>query len=210
MSELQELAIDANCLFYLERVLRSGKSLSHLLLERVDFAAGKIHALLSTKLGEREVKDFAAGGTGSIESPRRALAEIATRFLQEPGKRIVLEEGLARAGDPAVRNKEGVILLEDEIYYVTRKSHTVEEMERFFRQPRYAIGLVGIFCSAGPRELQKISKPELFRFVEAMEKIMVGAFDGEGFLLWTASELPQVTDGTRGSRKLSKVGSEQK
>ena len=116
----------------------------------------------------------------------------------------------ARAGDPAVRNKEGVILLEDEIYYVTRKSHTVEEMERFFRQPRYAIGLVGIFCSAGPRELQKISKPELFRFVEAMEKIMVGAFDGEGFLLWTASELPQVTDGTRGSRKLSKVGSEQK
>jgi hypothetical protein len=188
MSELQELAIDAKCLSYLERVLRSGKSLSHLLLERVDFAAGKIHALLSTKVGERKIKDFAAGGIGSIKSPRRALAEIGIRYLQEPGKHIVIEEGLARPGDPAIRNKEGVILLAGEIYYLARKIDTVEQMERFLMQPRYAIGLVGVFCTAGAGEIQKISETALADFVATTEKVLVGAFDGEGFLLWTANE----------------------
>lgn len=186
MSELQELAIDAKCLSYLERVLRSGKSLSHLLLERVDFAAAKIHALLSTRIVEREIKDFAAGGIGSIESPRRALAEIGLRYLQEPDKQIVLEEGLARPGDPAIRNKEGVVLLAGEIYYLARKMDAVEEMERFLMQLRHAIGLVGIFCSAGAGHVQKISETELAEFAATTEKIVVGAFDGEGFLLWTA------------------------
>ena len=189
MNELQELAIDAKCLSYLERVLRSGKSLSHLLLERVDFAAGKIHALLSTKVGEREIKDFAAGGIGSIKSPRRALAEIGLRYLQEPGKQIVIEEGLARPGDRAIRNKEGVIFLAGEIYYLARKIDTVEQMERFLLQPRYAIGLVGIFCAAGAGEVPKISETEqLAELVATTEKVVIGAFDGEGFLLWTANE----------------------
>jgi hypothetical protein len=186
MSGLQELAIDANCLSYLERVLRSGKSLSHLLLERVDFATGKIHALLSSRVGEREIKDFAAGGIGSIESPRRALAEIGVRYLREPGRQIALEEGLARRGDPAIRNKEGVVFLADEIYYLTRKIDTVEQMERFLMQPRYAIGLVGVFCAAGACELQEISETELAGFITTTEKVVVSAFDGEGFLLWTA------------------------
>jgi hypothetical protein len=186
MSDLQELAIDVNCLSYLERVLRSGKSLSHLLLERVDFAAGKIHALLSSKVGGREIKDFAAGGIGSIESPRRALAEIGFRYIQESAKQIALEEGLARRGDPAIRNKEGVVSLADEIYYLTRKIDTVQQMERFLMQPRYAIGLVGIFCTAATRQVQEISETDLAGFVTTTERVVVGAFDGEGFLLWTA------------------------
>jgi hypothetical protein len=186
MRELQEIATDAKCLSYLERVLRSGKSLSHLLLERVDFAAGKIHALLSARLGEREIKDFASGGMGSIEAPRRTLAEIAFDYLQEPGRQIVLEEGLARRGDPAIGKKEGAVLLADEIYYLATRMETVEQMERFLMQPRFALGLVGVFCAAGARPAQEISGRELAEFVATTERVMIGAFDGEGFLLWTA------------------------
>jgi hypothetical protein len=188
MSELQELAIDAKCLSYLERVLRSGKSLSRLLLERVDFAAGKIHALLSRQVSGHEIQDFASGGIGSIKPARSTLAKIAIRYLQEPGKQIVLEEGLARAGDPAVGNKKGVLFLGDEIYYVAEKTDSAEQMEQFFMQPRYSLGLVGIFSVAAPGPFPKTSQTELARFVEAAEKIVVGAFDGEGYLLWTKNK----------------------
>lgn len=185
MSDLLELAVDAKCLSYLERLLRSGKSLSHLLWESVDFAAGKIHILLSKQVSGHEIRDFALGGIGSIKPARSTLAEIAIRYLQEPGKQIVLEEGLARAGDPAVRNKTGVLFLGDEIYYAAEKIDNPEQMERFLMQPRYSLGLVGIFSAVAPGQVSKISQTQLARLVEVTEKIVVGAFDGEGYLLWT-------------------------
>jgi hypothetical protein len=199
MSQLQELAIDAKCLSYLERVFRSGKSLSRLLMERTDFTAGKIYALLGRQISQDEIKDFAVGGIASIKSARRTLAEIATRYLQAPGKEIILEEGLAHAGDPAVKNKEGVFLLGDEIYYVADRQGDAGQIERFLMQPRYAVGLVGIFTAAGPRHVQKTSETELAAFVEATEKIVVGAFDGEGYLVWkrTAARHQLRSEGDR-------------
>src|SRR5438067_12835443 len=103
------------------------------------------------------MKDFAAGGIGPIESPRRALAEIGLRYLQEPGKQIAIDEGLARPGDPAIRNKAGVILLAAEIYYLARQVDTVGELGRFLMQPRYALGLGGIYCAGVAAEPPKLS-----------------------------------------------------
>lgn len=191
MTELQELTIDDKCLSYIERVLRSGKSLSHMLLERVSFTTGKIHAIAQARINLNQIKSFAYGGIGVAQPARRALAEIAVSYLDKTQNRIVLEDGLARSGDPAVKNKEGVVFCGDEVYYVVTQIRTPEHMERVLQQVRYPVAMLGVFRqslgidAADGRAPEQIEAAQLDDVVATLEKVVFGAFDGEGYLLWT-------------------------
>lgn len=192
MSDLQELPVDENCLSYLKRVLTSGKTLSHMLMKRIDFADGRIRAVLSTRLDSHHIRNFAFGGLASPHQSRRILAQTAARYLDQSENRIVLEDGLARANDPAVKSKPGAVLLGEEVYYVAQGPLAPEDMERFFKQARYSIATLGVFCSSPIIDRrndfpQTISTAQLTTVIASTDTIVFGAFDGEGYLLWTKS-----------------------
>ena len=104
----------------------------------------------------------------------------------------VFEDWMVRKGDPVLsRVKTPFLTFQDEVYYIIlgedAEMDTIKNAIKETPRIPFSIGII----TSQPDELnilssdENISKAELLMLAERTEKIVVSAYDGEGYLIWS-------------------------
>jgi hypothetical protein len=217
VSKLRELTLGIEAVEYIKTRLSNGKTLAHYLLKIQNIDSGSITTFLPSDVSMEQANKFQYGGVlpptpkskwryftaddgrkyVMAPTPRemRYLVKTIKDFLRIDESRLcIMEDALAKPNDPCVsRLKSRLLFFRDEVYYIVYHSdikpsyirNTIEEAESI---PTF----IGAFTSL-PKEgnvfsdRQKISEDTLRVLAERTEKIFIGAYDGEGYLIWSTA-----------------------
>lgn len=217
MNAAQEILLGPEAWVYFRQALADGKTLSHCVLERTDLRQGRLFTLLPPGASTENLNDFMSGGKllpsppdthvsvtfadgspgGTLVPIPNANAELARHveaFLKEGFDRLcILEDQMAEPGDPAaLHSPANVVVLGPELYYVLgNQDADVRVIEDALCHASSSIypPLVGVLTHglAHSKNRRETTTAELRSFAERAEEIVVGAYDGEGYVLWSKS-----------------------
>ncbi len=190
-----------------------GKTLSRHLLKALETGKGEVVTYLPQDVTEKEARQFEMGGKLSLpsqESWRYCISDDGTvlrmvptptmdpylveeirAFLVGQERRIcIFEDALADSHDPCLaRLNTKFITYLSEVYHVLFW-HDADQ-ERILQTVRRARSWLFIGAMTSLREgscldpsNMKLSEEELCALAEDAEGIIVGAYDGEGYLVW--------------------------
>lgn len=205
-----EVVLPAQARLYVEECLRQGNTLSGRLLQHVDQYTGDVRTFVPSATTVDKLLDFHHGGVlpvppepqwqhaqGSVLVPisntDSCLAEVIEEFLGlAPGQICIFEDALAKVSDGNLSEYTSrIITFEDEVYHVltpgeanrTRILQTIGEAKSI---PTF----IGVLTSVSnhPTNLfaqtRALTWNELASLADRTEQIIVGAYDGESYLLW--------------------------
>ena len=203
---LTEIKLGAEALEYIRQSLNDGKQLSRATLTALDIGAGKVSTYLPPGTTALQANKFLTGGKleiASSESPAKAhpipntddiLAATLRGHLKSSDSALcIFENALAQAGDPWLRQAQvhSFVCGTDVYHFLTAKDVESDLIEstintaRSIRPP--LIGVLTRSERAGSTDSAQgtIKLVELQNLASRAEKLVVGAYDGESFLLWS-------------------------
>jgi len=196
---------------YTRQQLGSGNTLAKFLLELFDFNAGIVGVLNAVPLSAIQITEFNWGhvppaegsaqhitieGQPSLAYPKAnsngLLSEVIYSSLQEPQCVCILENMLASPDDPWLkRAKSRVATHVAEVYHILatseRHKEKIEDAVREAESLPVFVGAIGRQPQdpiLGAPADATISTGQLRTFAKTADCIFVGAYDGEGYLVW--------------------------
>jgi hypothetical protein len=208
MSQFEEHEFHENAIAYLKKCLSHGKTIAKLLLERDDLDDGAIRSLLPKSVSREAVLDFESGGklprTNTVRVPDKpslrielkansdpALAAEILKFLRNDAENLCLfEDALAAAGDPFLKSLDSRLwFYGDEVYHLITSTDSVTEKILQAIRPARSWLTIGVLTDGPPRnqygDRGNLSFLDLNLLAQQAEKIIVGAYDGESYLIWS-------------------------
>jgi len=207
MQSLNESSRSAAVL-YMESILARGHALAKFLLQYIKLQDGKVMVLTSDPLDSAEVLEFESGhfpqelvpGTvggvpGSISpvvDSDDQLVELIRELLGTPDSICIMENPSARADWPWLqRVKSFAVTYESEVFHLVfskdRSQHGIADTIREARRIPVFIGAVGRITKEVAKSIQKqktITTSDLESVAETAWLVFVGAYDGEGYVIW--------------------------
>lgn len=124
------------------------------------------------------------------------LAQIIYDFLNKQNRGIcIFEEALAKPTDQGFvrKNKSPFVTFRDEIFYIlqSKLNNLKDRIERIILDATEIYpGTIGVLSSISDEsqfefEKQIITLDQIKHFAETADKIILGAYDGESYLIWT-------------------------
>jgi len=214
MSYITETSVRAAAVEYIRRQLGQGKSLAKSLLATVDFEEGEIltsyptpprpiEAAQQFKWGhswgqsvQTQPEQVKIAGAYYVAFPvakaREQLVEAIYGSLQNPESICFLENYLAEAHDLWLqRAKSQIVTNGAEVYHALfsadRDKGKIDAAIREWDHLPTSIGALGSMnekASAHIAAAKTITTGELAAFAETVRSIFVGAYDGEGYIVW--------------------------
>jgi hypothetical protein len=210
-----EISLGPEAIGYIRECLSYGKTLARYLLEKLDLESGSVTTFLPPDVSEEARTQFKWGGKfkrdpatfvyhtapdGSrtrmepVPNTNPWLVSIVEAFLRgAEGRVCIFEDALVRPSDPCFSSLKGRLLIfGDEVYYFL--SSEDREGKRIAETVREAAnvwpGLIGALTSVAGEaalsdEAREITAAQLRVLAESVEKIVVGAYDGESYLIWS-------------------------
>ncbi len=218
MKHLKETILDQRAIQYIQICLARGLTLSRNILARGFLVEGRASVLLPEDANSDVVYRFESGGIlpPSPESTwhrfstpegrsyvmkpvpvfETYLIESIQSFLEaDTGRVYVFENALARPSDPATqRYRSDVHFFNDEVYHVLMGGQrSCDEVELTIRESTTSLNYVGVMTSLTPeaRNLlvdKTVSADTMKVLAERTERIIVGAYDGEGSIVWSRAD----------------------
>jgi hypothetical protein len=203
--ELDEVVDD-----YIREQLSWGGPLSSL-LGRIDLSDGSAWAFVPTNADHERAHDFSNGGLFRVPdsdrvalpgggymlpAPKRVdghLAMHVDRFLSGRDDRLcVLEDPFASADDPgmAIREEVSYFTVGTALYYfATREQELMQTTVDALRRPP-SVKYLGVLSEPGSgtaaiKSGSELSTVDLAAIAFATATIIVGAYDGEGYVIWS-------------------------
>lgn len=130
-----------------------------------------------------------------IPSTYDALVDIIKEYLDKGEKRIcILEDAIQKPADPHVfDNPTEILIYNDEVYHILSGDNIEKEkIDKSINVAHTTYQFVGVLTympneiRIPPKMGEKITLDNLKHFAEKTEKIIIGAYDGEGFLIWSS------------------------
>jgi hypothetical protein len=192
---------------YIRECLAAGKALSRLIGSLHDVEAGTATALIPVA-GMPRARQFHAGGIFPWEIQRgqgpesRKVPVMSTRMEVAAtlhralgglaGGLCVFEYALATRGDGFLAGKPSVLICGNDVYLYAW-GHDRQAIGEAMQEAVSWPGVVGVASSLpvgfGIPETHVVSEAFLREVVERALYVVVGAYDREGYLLWTPGEL---------------------
>jgi hypothetical protein len=198
---------------YLRSQLRQGKTLAAFLLSGVNFQQGRIATLTHTALTMKEALEFGQGHESPAQdsmrkltvgrisgvacpkpSANKQLVEMIEEVLGQGDSICVLENSLAEPGDLWLKGaKSRVAIYDSEVYHflmpVDRNETSVTDSIREASGPTNLVGAlgrapVGINFSSSRRFA--LDRKDLEECARLSQCVFVSAYDGEGYIVWSA------------------------
>lgn len=211
IDNLQEITLGTEARDYLRHVLFTRKrQLSRSLRKKIEFDMGKIKTYLPATLTLEAILQFEYGG--KLPQPRERtlvgggytvpipnlddalVARIRALLNTDDSSFCIFENGTVRPDYPAMYRlpKLRTFICEDTVcHYLTAKDSNSADLIRLTIRvarspgPPYLVGCAGKLCSVSFSAGERVESAELDKVVECAEEVLVGAYDGEGFLFWT-------------------------
>jgi hypothetical protein len=188
----REIELGDSAVTYLQNCLEQGNSLSAKVRTSFLLVKGRI----TTLLPQDAPRDTPLGDStcvpGHCDESDSWVEEKVSLFLQSGQDRlVVLEDASARRGDPFVsRYGRGVRFLGDEVYHVLEATDSERQVisdvmarTRGYLQLGFMISQAHVAEPAA--DSVEWSNDIIVDLATATEKIIAGAYDGEGFLIWS-------------------------
>ena len=175
---------------YLENNLNGTNALSSFCLEHVDFRKGNFFTLLPKSMPSEKIEQFKNGGTKS--SLRRHISSIALDKLNENPRLSCIFDDITFTYQPNYEEdlfSLSGLFYKNEIYYlVTQKTLSFSLLEACFSASfadfTHSLCILTLHDFSNQKELtQDVIKDICAQAVF----IIVGAYDGEGYLFWEKS-----------------------
>jgi hypothetical protein len=213
MSESKEYILGPEALDFLrDNRITYGHTLSQLLLEVLDLHQGKITTFLPIDVRPEQLYDFEAGGVLPFpeKSTWRYITEqsgkktiltpiprddsfvltLIREFLCSDKNNVcIIEEPLAKPTDSSMsRRKTPYIIYGNEVYHFLSSRVGEAEIAEAIKWPHTTVSFLAILTTLVQNialiNKQKISADELRVLARGTETLMIGAYDGEGYLIW--------------------------
>jgi hypothetical protein len=210
--QMREIHLDSRGLSYVRECLSAGKELSRHLLTRLELEPGTVSTFLPVQVSKADVYKFETGGkvTSAETEPavslggehriarilnmNEVLAEIVQTHLKSAiDSFCLIEDEIAAPGDLSLRNAQATVLTcNQSVYYqIKRPQADLNVIESVLRKASSisppTVGSLGQ-CRLQTDSHEKdgqLGVKQLIEFAEHTEKVFVGAYDGEGFLIWS-------------------------
>ncbi|MGA2481492.1 MAG: hypothetical protein ABSF92_00030 [Candidatus Acidiferrales bacterium] len=205
---------------YIWDQLSSGKTLARLLLQSVDLKTGAVAILNPIPLDPTQITEFEWGHVPSVKESARRITILGQSFLAypkansheqlaqvmtslaEPDDLCILENELASAGNSWLkRAKSSVGTHGTEVYHMLGYTdRTKERVRDALREAESLPVFVGAIGRQPPNPMSEdsghltVSTEQLEAFAKSAYCVFVGAYDGEGYVLWQA---PRAGDASR-------------
>ena len=214
MGNYKEIILGEEAKNYVEKHLSYGQTLSKLVLEYIDLKLGNVITGLPSDANLDKINDFDSGGIlPAIEKSkwRTIVGEDGVEHIMKPIPRnfsyavniigaflkgnkdrlCVFENVKAGPSDPILlKHSSAILTFKKEVYHVlTNREISEEEVVRAIKESESLWTFVGFMTSLQGIKKESLSSKELSSeamkiLAENVEKIIVGAYDGEGFLIW--------------------------
>jgi len=209
----EDLVLDEHAVGYVRGSLQNGGTLAHELVQEKDLAAGLVRTLLPRDLPRKGLDDFTSGifpepsaeeqyhstdEKGSswrlmpVPNTDECIVSVVQCFLEGDGRRIcVLENALMAPADVTMHpHVLPVIVFGDEVYQVLRPGsgnreailRTVNNARSWLPNGALTMAPPGVNLS---RDVTLFRREHLRYLATRTTHIVVGAYDGEGLLIWS-------------------------
>jgi hypothetical protein len=204
---------------YLRNCLREGKTFAKYLFQTHNIEEGTVTTFLPGYVSEEEAKKFGEGKLGKkgradlFASGKRFeakanmdfwLIDNIQKFFNSDGEQFcIFENALARPLDTWLSRAKSIFFTCDqEVYHFLWNYSDKEKIVQTLKEATYAFppliaGLISLKKNDGAtistdrwKTLKKISPDDLAILAENTKKIIVGAYDGEGYVIWSKAGWP--------------------
>lgn len=214
MNKYKEFYFGDEAIKYIkEECLSYGKTLAHCLLKFCHLSDGRVFAYLPPYVNESEAKDFEQGGKTLINADETKFYTAAdgSKWMWEPKpttresviplirsflKRyddslVVFEDEMEEVGDPpSVVKTRKFIYGKDVYHFLLSIDRDYERVERTFSYSESASSVfVGVMSRGGHLHKLKgnedsVALQDIENLAQNAEILIIGAYDGEGYLIW--------------------------
>lgn len=211
MEELREITLGVEALGYIKESLSGERLLSKTLRERLAIDSGRVRTYLPFDSSLEELNQFEHGGKLPESAERIPLSGggyfVATPNLDDflvpkiqEHLRIdshsfcVFDDALLSPEDPAMTLHPEVhtfVCADTVCHYLGSADANSPGLIRLTLRfsscggPPYFLGCAGRLSSASPPMEKNILTTDLDRLAECTDTLFLGAYDGEGFLVWS-------------------------
>lgn len=193
--------------------MAQGKTVAQLTLDSIDLRSGTSFVLVPRALNPIKILEFELGHSNTdalapdrsessnrvspIEDASDELVGLIHRFLKGSEDMCIIENSLARAGDPWLQHaKSHIVTSGAEVYHLLYGAdHTDVEILEAIRDARRFPTFLG-FIGRLPRDVAKLmwnskvaTGESLEIFVDSTLCVFAGAYDGEGYVVWANQNL---------------------
>jgi hypothetical protein len=151
-----------------------------------------------TALKDGEIADLQSGGVMNREDSVTGLGKLISGFLRQsmpPRRYAVFAEPFGKRGDSYLTTvRERKHFMGDEVFFslLHEDADTSRVLDTIRRVGDYPF--IGVLSSIpndgiGLEHGEELDEDMLEALVSGMDHLVVGAFDGEGFVIWSTNEL---------------------
>lgn len=191
---------------FLKNMLASGKELSKLILEQVDFLGGKLYTVLPPPIELDKLYNFNEGGRFKsceanysmspylmmeVGNTNHILTKLVYEFLKQTSQGIcVFEDAMSLATDAVINNYPNQILTlgESVFYYLSAKEKADHKsIEKVIKTSNSLWHFLCIFTTVDYQIINEhvFNIYTLVELVNNIQAIIVGVYDGESYLIWS-------------------------
>ena len=192
MSSYKKLTLTEPAKRYLAGRLGVGGLLAKFLLRHVDLTEGEVFTFLPADSKPHRIQDFSNGGVAKAKESVSCLVGLIREFLRSDSRKVVLfEDELARKGDPCVAKFGTRMMFHGDViyHYLTHEDLEPERIAWTIIQADSPHLFIAVMTTTPPLrspfgKSTEIRTNMLRILAKAADQIVVGAYDGEGFLIW--------------------------
>jgi hypothetical protein len=217
MNTKRKFHLNSGALEYIIECLEHGHTLARFLLETQDLLSGTVFTFADQNINPGQLMDFKRGGIVPANGVRRYIsANDGSRYLMvaksntvneltsvtrdylraHPSNICIFEDPLASSSDPLDFSFEiDCLIYNEEVYYSLERSDSENDKVLNTINEANSSLLIGVMTKSPEFFVQpsnnkkNITVSNLESFAAKAEIIVVGAYDGEGFLIWNKSEI---------------------
>lgn len=173
-------------------------------LQRIDLSKGKVITCLPKRTNEEDVYSFShakinvarvgnllsQGYLVEVESTREWLIDVFKAYLDSvPRAAVLFAQIYSLPEDPYFKEtREKLLTTENEVFYVlSADDSSADRIKSVTKSSDGAHPPLLAFCSVLPEEFQrrgKLSADSLDFIVNNIKSIVLGAYDGDSYLVW--------------------------
>jgi hypothetical protein len=188
---LKKFGLGSDAIQYIRARLKEGNHLSQYVLDHVPLGEGSVSTVLPEATSRDALLNFGAGGVTKRRDTEPVIVRAISEYLHAPGRVALFEDKLALCGDASLRrsSRSDFATCDSEVYYFLAgpdtTSESIKKAVRFATSYRFVGVLAPLpIAMIGLRKGAEISLSNLEEIAQKADYLLVGAYDGEGDLVW--------------------------
>lgn len=191
---MTEIDLGQSAADYIMRELQGGRALSRALLD-ANLTGGRTWAYVTDQADKSAIENFSQAGVGGRTETETRLASFVQEYLQRGSTMTAaFEDIFAGAGDPVLAKPHNppYFVVDNEVFdFIQGPGHSLTEIRRLLSAAR-TYRMVGVLGSTKHLEPGSVvARDVLEDLIKHGDHVIIGAWDGEGEIMWSLKEHPR-------------------